>query len=180
MQKTKNPRVFLIDNINDDIRDLVNGRDYIGITIHHSDFTPDRQQVFEIDSWHLERFGPKGLGYAFVVEKDGTIYAGGRLVNHESQAHCLGTVDLAGKKVKINDKYLGICFAGNGVLQDMTMGQRVSGYNLIHHLAKYTGVEIHGIHTHAVLQGNKSCPGYLFEKWIPHFHDALEEGVKMR
>lgn len=180
MKETDNPRVFLIDDVNDDIRALVNGRKYIGITIHNSAFESKDHQAFIIDDWHVKRFGSKGIGYSFVVEKDGTIYTTGRMVQNQNFAHCLGTVKQGNSDVKINLKYIGICFAGHGVLQEMTMAQRMFGYELIHHLAKYSDVDQHGLHTHAVLQGNKVCPGYLFEKWIPHFHNALEDGVRLR
>lgn len=182
MQETKNPHLYLIDDINNDIRTLVQGKEFIGVTVHHSDYntSEEKEQAILIDGWHITRFGPLGIGYAFVVEKTGSIYAGHRIVKGLQQAHCLGNVTLGSTKRLINQVYIGICFSGQGTSQEMSMGQRTSGYSLIHHLAKYSSIEIHGIHTHAVLQGNKTCPGYLFEKWIPHFHYAMEEGVRMR
>lgn len=71
------------------------------IVLHHS-ATPRKMKnddVFAIHQWHLER-GWSGIGYHFVIEKDGTLRSGRPL--NTVGAHCRG----------YNSKSIGICMVG--------------------------------------------------------------------
>ena len=70
------------------------------IVIHCSDVPPGvRSSAKDIDGWHKDK-GWKGIGYHFVVRRDGTVETGRRL--EEIGAHCVG-----------HNKYsIGICYEG--------------------------------------------------------------------
>lgn len=70
------------------------------IVIHCSDVPPGVQSsAKDIDGWHKDK-GWKGIGYHFVVRRDGTVETGRRL--EEIGAHCVG-----------HNKYsIGICYEG--------------------------------------------------------------------
>lgn len=186
-ETTDNPRIFRIGDFRDDAIGAVfeeealklkrKGHKYYGVVIHTADFKPAPNQhlVFDIDLWHKQRKTKKGknwagIGYAFIVEQDGTVYTTFRFVEHNkvtgqrSQAHCIGHWDW----YNINRDFIGICISGEGTLEGMTEAQRRSTAKLIYRLAKVFHIEPGFLFSHAVLQGNKFCPGFYVAKdfWV--------------
>jgi N-acetylmuramoyl-L-alanine amidase len=187
MQPTDNPRIFKVGTYKDDALFQVfqqnaeqikrNDKDYHGIVIHTADYKPrhDQHLAFAIDDWHRER-GWDGIGYAFVVEQDGTVYATNRFKDSRQQAHCLGHGDF----FHFNRDFLGICIAGKGTMETMTLKQKRSTAKLVYTLAKVFDIPKGYLFSHAVLQGNKHCPGFYVAKDLWVLHDSLNKGVAKR
>jgi N-acetyl-anhydromuramyl-L-alanine amidase AmpD len=75
----------------------------------------------QIDSWHRER-GWAGIGYHYVVRKDGTIERG--RPESRAGAHVRG----------LNGRSIGICFSGHGDIAPHTLKQRAAGLTLTRQL----------------------------------------------
>jgi N-acetyl-anhydromuramyl-L-alanine amidase AmpD len=111
------------------------------IVLHHAEAsvcTVDR-----IHSWHLDN-GWAGIGYHFLVRKDGSIYQG-RPIDTEG-AHCLG----------FNEASIGICAEGNFETETMSEAQKNAIIDLLKH--------IEGIYPACTIVGHReknatSCPG---------------------
>lgn len=119
------------------------------LIIHCSGVRPYQSSTAQqIDSWHRTR-GWKGIGYHYVVLRDGTIQTG----RPESQigAHCAGH----------NDHSIGICYEGgldvNGQPKDTrTRAQKRAMRRLLRGLMqRYPQAFIMG---HNALNPRKSCP----------------------
>lgn len=114
-------------------------------TAEGKDFT-----VQDIDRWHRAR-GWKGIGYHYVVYRDGTVHAGRS--ENEVGAHCYGH----------NQHSIGVCYIG-GVASDgktpkdtRTAAQRQALKKLLIQLKKkYPGAAIHGHRDFAA----KACPSF--------------------
>lgn len=118
------------------------------LIIHCSATRPDQScTVDDIERWHKER-GFSGIGYHYVIYRDGTVHNGRRL---ECQgAHCKGH----------NAHSVGICYVGGldgaGRPADTrTTCQKSALTKLLKFLkAKFPGAAIHGHNEFA----NKDCP----------------------
>lgn len=115
----------------------------------------EREHVRAIDRYHRVTRGWKdGIGYSFLIERDGTIIEGrgwGRLGVHTQQGR--------------NRTAVGICFAGHGDLQAATGAQWAAARRLI-----AWGIRIGALVRNYALSGHrryaaKSCPGNLV---FPH------------
>src|SRR3990172_1507481 len=117
----------------------------------------------EIDAWHKAR-GWKGIGYHYLIRKDGTI-EGGR-PETEVGAHVAG----------MNSRALGICFSGHGDIRPHTKEQRATGLRLINELCGRYGISIPDVLGHRELntlidrgllearyRTYKSCPGSMVD-----------------
>lgn len=108
--------------------------------------------VSDIDKWH-KRNGWKGIGYHYVVYRDGTIHSGRPVT--EIGAHCQGH----------NANSIGVCYIGGldseGNPKDTrTEEQKRSLLNLVRRLKeKYVFATIHGHSEYAA----KACP--CFDAW---------------
>ena len=111
-------------------------------TIEGKDYT-----VADIDRWHKAR-GWRGIGYHFVIYRDGSIHAGRPI--SETGAHCTGH----------NAHSIGICYIGGlskeGKSKDTrTPEQHKAMRSLIKQLKeKFPEASIHGHREYA----NKACP----------------------
>lgn len=119
------------------------------IIIHCSAVKPSQtSSAIQIDEWHKSR-GWKGIGYHYVIRRNGTIEPGRPEEN--VGAHCKNH----------NRHSIGICYEGgldaNGVPSDTrTTSQRKSLQALLSHLkTKYPQAIIVG---HRDLDPTKSCP----------------------
>lgn len=108
--------------------------------------------VSDIDKWH-KRNGWKGIGYHYVVYRDGTIHSGRPVT--EIGAHCQGH----------NANSIGVCYIGGldseGNPKDTrTEEQKRSLLNLVRRLKKkYVFATVHGHSEYAA----KACP--CFDAW---------------
>lgn len=189
MKATNNPRLFLADNLAADLKALsVARRDYRGVVIHHAEFEcrdDYGRQAFDIDKWHTDPVakggnGWPGIGYSAVVERNGDIYLTWRIVDGRRQAHCKGVIEQA----LINDVLVGICVAGNGETQDMTHAQRTALCKLLFELGYAAPLREGWLFSHAVLQGDKTCPGWRIAKdfWLltQYMNEGIRHGLTVR
>lgn len=122
------------------------------IVIHHADATTCNAHM--IHQWHLAR-GWSGMGYHFLVRKEGGIVETGRPINTIG-AHCTGQ----------NNDSIGICFEGDFDRETMTNEQLQTGRELIAYLREIYGQNIR-IVRHKDLMAT-DCPGknFPFEELI--------------
>lgn len=120
------------------------------IVIHCSAVTPWQQSsAADIDRWHRERGWKYGIGYHYVVRRDGSVETGRPLAM--IGAHCKGH----------NEHSIGICCEGGLDAQGRpadtrTLAQRIAMRALVAQLHKdYPMALIVG---HNVLNPMKSCP----------------------
>jgi N-acetyl-anhydromuramyl-L-alanine amidase AmpD len=114
------------------------------IVIHHA--AALRATVEDIHSWHLAN-GWSGIGYNYVIRKDGTVYQG-------------RPIDAIGAHTKgYNEVSIGICLEGNLDQEHPTQAQMLSLNELVDMLqAKYPETRIMG---HRAVN-DTSCPGRNF------------------
>lgn len=115
------------------------------IVLHHA--AAKRCDAETIHRWHLGN-GWSGIGYHFVVRKDGTIERGRPL--EAVGAHCTGQ----------NADSIGICFEGDFTSEKMSQVQIKAGQDLISYLRNLYGTKIR-ICKHSDLYAT-SCPGKNF------------------
>ena len=122
------------------------------IVIHHADSTICNAHM--IHAWHIAR-GWSGMGYHFLVRKEGGIVETGRPINTIG-AHCTGQ----------NNDSIGICFEGDFDRETMTNEQLQTGRELIAYLRGIYGQKIR-IVRHKDLMAT-ACPGknFPFEELI--------------
>lgn len=118
--------------------------------IIHCSATPEGHDytVADINRWHKQR-GWKGIGYHYVVYRDGSVHAGRKI--EEIGAHCTGQ----------NVNSIGICYIG-GMTADnkqpkdtRTPAQKAALRDLVELLrTEYPNATIHGHKEFA----NKACP----------------------
>lgn len=111
-------------------------------TIEGIDYT-----VNDIDCWHKAR-GWKGVGYHYIIYRDGTIHTGRPI--SQIGAHCIGH----------NTNSIGICYIGGLSIEGnpkdtRTEEQKMSIRSLVKQLSEiYPQATIHGHYEFA----NKVCP----------------------
>lgn len=123
----------------------------ISLIVIHCSAVPSWQQssAADIDRWHRERGWKYGIGYHYVVRRDGTIELGRPL--YLVGAHCKGH----------NDHSIGICYEGGLDVQGQpadtrTVAQRTALRALIAQLhQQFPRALILG---HNALDPMKSCP----------------------
>lgn len=124
------------------------------LVIHCADTPPDMDiGAAEINEWHLER-GWSGIGYHWVIRRDGTIEKGRDLdgdgdVDDEQGAHAYG----------FNKNSVGICLIGGQYGDfDFTFSQIQKLKSLSdYYKARYPGIEVVG---HRDLDSNRTCPNF--------------------
>jgi hypothetical protein len=125
------------------------------IIVHHcggSDADPfldtSHHTANMMESWHLSK-GWEGLGYTFVIHKDGQVWRG--RPEHRSGAHTIGQ----------NSSSIGICLSGNFDATTPTIEQEESFKELYKYIAENNGNL--PIHEHRDF-AKKTCPGNNIEK----------------
>lgn len=128
------------------------------INIHHTaTFAKDdvTHQFNGVNVGHKKRWNGETLsklgfygGYHYLVERDGSIFQ--FRGDEEVGAHN----NVSG----MNQKALGVCFAGNMSEQDLTAAQIESGYRLISELMNKYGIPEGNIDPHKYYK-NTQCPG---------------------
>lgn len=117
------------------------------IALHHSESTTATPQ--QVDSWHKSN-GWSGIGYHFLVRKDGSIYRGRPL--NSMGAHVSG----------MNSCSLGICAEGRYTYETMPWAQKKAICELL--------VYLKGIYPNAQIVGHREigssdCPGNNYPLW---------------
>lgn len=113
------------------------------IVVHHSASTSHKAEDFA--RWHVEQRGWAGIGYHFVIEKDGTIIRGNPLEN------------ISYNVANHNTKSIGICLSGNFEVEEPTDQQLKYLRKLIIHLRKLLPQPLQ-VYRHRDF-GSTSCPG---------------------
>jgi len=116
------------------------------IILHHSATTTGTPEGFA--KYHVETNGWGGIGYHFVIQKDGTIYQ----TNNDTTLsyHCKG----------YNQISLGICLVGDFDKQQPTEAQHTSLKELLVYLLKKYGLSTSDIIGHRETPAaHKTCPG---------------------
>ena len=116
------------------------------IIIHHSE--SKTATVDDIHRWHKAN-GWLGIGYHFLVRKDGTIWEGRPVWALGS--HCSG----------YNTGSIGVCFEGNFNNETMQEKQLKSGLEIVKHLKKQFNLTNSNIFRHKDLMAT-DCPGNKF------------------
>ncbi len=99
----------------------------------------------DMETWHLQK-GWEGLGYHYVIQKNGEIWKG--RPEHYHGSHCVG----------YNTQSIGICMSGNFDLTLPTKEQINSLTNLLKDLQKKYNIPTENIVPHRKF-ANKSCYG---------------------
>lgn len=120
------------------------------IIIHHSgvSYSKNPNQFQAIDKYHRDK-GWGGIGYHYLIEKDGTVMSG--RPENESGAHT--------KQSMMNYFSIGICFTGNFDMEEPTEEQKLSALTLIKRIqSKYT-IRNKNVFPHRHFATYKSCWG---------------------
>lgn len=123
---------------------LTKRRSTARIILHHAAASKCTAQ--QIHSWHLTN-GWVGIGYHFLVRKDGSIYRG-------------RPEDVVGAHAG-NNNYdsIGICFEGNFMTENMPEAQKRAGQELVQYLKDKYGISKVQKHSDVNATG---CPGTHF------------------
>lgn len=116
------------------------------IILHHSE--SKKSSVEDINKWHKEN-GWIGIGYHFLVRKDGTVWEGRPI--WALGAHCLNH----------NKNSIGVCFEGNFNVETMESKQLNAGIELINYLLKLKGLSTKDVYRHKDFMAT-DCPGNNF------------------
>lgn len=116
------------------------------IIVHCSDSTFG--DAATIDKWHKKR-GWDGIGYHYVICRDGTIEAGRNV--RKKGAHCFGQ----------NSKSIGICLIGVDKFENIQLKTLKYFIKLICKTQNIRETEIYG-HYHF---SSKTCPNFNVEKF---------------
>lgn len=127
--------------------------------------------IMDIHNYHKVTNGWSGIGYNYLILKDGRIQEGrGKNIG----AHCKG----------YNDHTLGICFQGNFDLEFMTDEQVKAGGWLIAKLIREHGLQINDVVGHKDLAAT-ACPGKYFRmadlktEILKNLNPKVKEEVKV-
>lgn len=122
------------------------------IIVHHSGGTDknpmadtSHHTAKDMEAWHLSK-GWDGIGYHYVIHKDGAVWAG--RPEHYHGAHCKGK----------NKQSIGICLSGNFDATDPTQEQKDALVKLMLELVEKYGITREKIYPHRKF-ANKSCFG---------------------
>lgn len=122
-----------------------------------------------IEDWHLKRFtNSRGLGYHYVIHKDGTVWAG--RPEHVSGAHTLN----------YNSKSIGICVVGNFDITLPTDEQESALIELVKEIYSRNGkldIREHREFAKKTCPGTNIKPGYFAEliaKYIEPKRELLD------
>ncbi len=120
--------------------------------IVHCSFSPQgRDDVYDIDRWHQQRWGKtSGVGYHYVILDDGTVQKG-------------RWVDYAGAHIKgRNSDTIGVCRTGGlqagQAVYDCTKEQLKALAQTCYVLMKLYDLDVTRIKGHNEMYVNKSCP----------------------
>ncbi|MHA1401537.1 MAG: peptidoglycan recognition protein family protein [Candidatus Heimdallarchaeaceae archaeon] len=118
-----------------------------------------------MEAWHLSK-GWSGLGYHFVIHKDGEVWKG--RPEHINGAHTLGR----------NFKSLGVCLAGNFDATMPTEAQKTALKELLVDLMDKYSIDKEKVYPHRHFS-NKTCYGNnLSDDWAQNLLSEIEHVCK--
>lgn len=124
------------------------------IVVHHSASTTHKAEDFA--RWHVQQRGWAGIGYHYIIEKDGTIIQGNPLEN------------ISYNVTNHNTKSIGICLSGNFDIEEPTTQQLNSLRKLINHLRNLLPQPLQ-VYGHRDF-GSTSCPGKTLTSSFFYLH----------
>lgn len=115
------------------------------VILHHA--AAEKCSVNDIHSWHLGN-GWAGIGYHFLVRKDGSVHRG-------------RPIDTIGAHAGNHNSYsIGICFEGNFETEEMGAAQKEAGAELVTYLKElFPSIKTVGKHKD---YNSTACPGKNF------------------
>ena len=116
------------------------------IVLHHA--AASSCSAEDVHRWHLSK-GWCGIGYHYLVRKDGTIYRG--RPENTVGAHAYGA----------NSTSIGICFEGNFETEGMTDAQKFAGAELVADILNRYGLTATSVKKHSEINAT-ACPGKNF------------------
>ncbi len=127
------------------------------LAIHHT-AGPDTQTPNEIANLHIQSNGWEGIGYHFLVAKDGTVYY-------------VGDIGTARANVaNLNEQVIGICLIGNFMDGMLPSQQQLDSTNkLCEFLINFpdlSNLSWDSVRSHKELPGQSTtCPGDSWDSW---------------
>jgi N-acetyl-anhydromuramyl-L-alanine amidase AmpD len=162
-------RITVIETNLQFVKDLTERASTNRIYVHHVGEITRDVSAAEIHDWHLKNPGWAGIGYHYVIRKDGTVERG--RPKWAIGSHALGA----------NYNSVGICVVGDSSIEPITPEQRRS---LVLLLADLCGLyEIWpsrgNIFGHREVSGDTECPGETLYNDLDAIVDdvARERGV---
>ena len=140
------------------------------IVVHHSAASED-QTVKSIEDYHLS-LGWEGVGYQYLIEKDGTIWKGRPELYHGAHV----------AEEHINFKSTGICVIGNFDVKLPTKEQEEASKRLVASIVAHYSIPLNKIVSHRYFLGippYKSCYGKnLPDDWARKLVEVSEPDYK--
>lgn len=143
------------------------------LAIHHT-AGPDNQTPDEIANFHINNNGWGGIGYHFLIAKDGVVFY-------------VGDISTARANVaNLNDQVLGICLVGN-----FTSGRVPSGEQMdsVHNLCDFfinNYPDLSNVTSWDAVKGHKelpgqstTCPGDNWPSWRPQIVQTSDRGTQI-
>lgn len=112
------------------------------IALHHSATTSGSAEAFA--RYHVETLGWPGIGYHYVIEKDGEV------------KYCNDLTTISFHVGNSNSRSIGICLVGNFTQQEPTKEQWESMYTLLEFLMK----KLPNVKSVTNIMGHQEFPGY--------------------
>lgn len=146
--------------------ETMHARDVVYL-VYHTAAAPNGvdQSAAQINAYHRS-LGWSSIGYHFLIRRSGEVESGRPIT--KQGAHVLG----------LNDRSIGICYAGHGDITPLTPAQFESGVDLGVRLAKIYDISIENIVGHREINSlvdagqvaprfrtAKSCPGVRISMW---------------
>lgn len=137
------------------------------LAIHHT-AGPDTQTPTEIANYHVNSNGWGGIGYHFLIAKDGTVFY-------------VGDISLARANVaNLNEQVIGICLIGNFTSGRVPTAEQ---YDSAHKLCEFFIINypnLSNLNSWDVVRGHKelpgqstTCPGDNWPAWRPNIVNGV-------
>lgn len=142
------------------------------LAIHHT-AGPDTQSPTEIANYHINHNGWGGIGYHFLISKDGTVYY-------------VGDIGTARANVlNLNEQVIGICLVGNFTSGRVPSSQQLDSAHLLSDFFINNYPDLINVSSWEVVCGHKelpgqstTCPGDNWPAWRPKIVNAISTPVE--
>lgn len=129
------------------------------LAIHHS-AGPDNQSSIEIANYHINNNGWGGIGYHFVIAKDGSVYY-------------VGDISTARANVaNLNEQVIGICLIGNFMSGNIPSNEQLDSASKLCDFFINNYPDLSNVTTWDAVRGHKelpgqstACPGDTWNSW---------------